>query len=557
MPRHNALSDGDLLALLRTEQDRLPLEAAQEILNRMDRLEEPLAALLSSDAAWLDSGPAWWAPLHATKLLAASGRASAFESVLAAIRRAHAEQREWILLGSTALLSAFGAGCAGSLTIVAEDSAESKALRIDALETLALLAVRGELPVDGVVRVAAALVRNEGVDAADALSPGGCAALILAHWICKDREKEVLAALGLDRRSAQRTYPGIWTLAKRGDVDVEDLFGSGPLLGWYSPEAIERRAERGSPRTFSDLMKARQWTEKPELRPFHDDLRLRPAAKTGRNDPCPCGSGKKFKKCCEGKKPVERDPRLDFALGRPVDDGMRDIRELFKLGLVNSTEDLNRLVVGKTTDEIRAMVQAHKPKAGPVPRVAKPEPAGTGHFDIEVSLHDIDPRIWRRFLLSDSATFLDLHDAIQDAGAWSDDHMFAFRTTDGSATVAEDPRGDGRPPADRVRLRDVFDPAAPTDLLYEYDFGDSWEVDLRCHGLVRESEPFERRLTGGARAFPAEDCGGVGGYEECVEAFAAKKPDADQRERLEWLGKWSPETFDLEQVSRRFNRPGR
>ena len=23
--------------------------------------------------------------------------------------------------------------------------------------------------------------------------------------------------------------------------------------------------------------------------------------KAGRNDPCPCGSGKKFKKCCEGQ----------------------------------------------------------------------------------------------------------------------------------------------------------------------------------------------------------------------------------------------------------------
>ncbi len=23
--------------------------------------------------------------------------------------------------------------------------------------------------------------------------------------------------------------------------------------------------------------------------------------KTGRNDPCPCGSGKKYKRCCEGK----------------------------------------------------------------------------------------------------------------------------------------------------------------------------------------------------------------------------------------------------------------
>ena len=24
----------------------------------------------------------------------------------------------------------------------------------------------------------------------------------------------------------------------------------------------------------------------------------------GRNDPCPCGSGKKYKKCCESKKTV-------------------------------------------------------------------------------------------------------------------------------------------------------------------------------------------------------------------------------------------------------------
>ncbi len=26
------------------------------------------------------------------------------------------------------------------------------------------------------------------------------------------------------------------------------------------------------------------------------------AKKVGRNDPCPCGSGKKFKKCCANKK---------------------------------------------------------------------------------------------------------------------------------------------------------------------------------------------------------------------------------------------------------------
>jgi SWIM/SEC-C metal-binding protein len=26
--------------------------------------------------------------------------------------------------------------------------------------------------------------------------------------------------------------------------------------------------------------------------------------KTGRNELCPCGSGKKFKKCCEGRAPI-------------------------------------------------------------------------------------------------------------------------------------------------------------------------------------------------------------------------------------------------------------
>lgn len=39
--------------------------------------------------------------------------------------------------------------------------------------------------------------------------------------------------------------------------------------------------------------------------------------KTGRNDPCPCGSGKKFKKCCEdkGKTKILKPERV--SLQRP------------------------------------------------------------------------------------------------------------------------------------------------------------------------------------------------------------------------------------------------
>jgi uncharacterized protein len=31
---------------------------------------------------------------------------------------------------------------------------------------------------------------------------------------------------------------------------------------------------------------------------YYPDTYVRPAPKVGRNDPCPCGSGKKYKKCC-------------------------------------------------------------------------------------------------------------------------------------------------------------------------------------------------------------------------------------------------------------------
>ncbi|WP_365305570.1 SEC-C metal-binding domain-containing protein [uncultured Thiodictyon sp.] len=38
----------------------------------------------------------------------------------------------------------------------------------------------------------------------------------------------------------------------------------------------------------------------PDRHPVVRRVPLRAATKVGRNDPCPCGSGKKYKKCCGG-----------------------------------------------------------------------------------------------------------------------------------------------------------------------------------------------------------------------------------------------------------------
>ena len=206
------------------------------------------------------------------------------------------------------------------------------------------------------------------------------------------------------------------------------------------------------------------------------------------------------------------------------------------------------------------------------------------YFEIGVSLLGNQPRIWRRFLISADATFGDLHDAIQAACGWLDYHLYEFlgdiegdvgpyglwetdarpiaRSGDYEPFDEEDERV---PVASKVKLRSYF-PESATRCFYRYDFGDDWQHVVELKQVVDLPERFERRLIGGARAFPPEDCGSTPGYEECCEArrltekelavLSERDPQQwDEVQRvLEWLGNWDPEQFDLEAAKLGFDR---
>jgi uncharacterized protein YecA (UPF0149 family) len=65
---------------------------------------------------------------------------------------------------------------------------------------------------------------------------------------------------------------------------------------FYAPAAIERRQQRWAGEDTEP------GEDELEYEPtFMDEVELpcaRSTPKTGRNEPCPCGSGKKHKKCC-------------------------------------------------------------------------------------------------------------------------------------------------------------------------------------------------------------------------------------------------------------------
>lgn len=92
-------------------------------------------------------------------------------------------------------------------------------------------------------------------------------------------------------------------------------------------------------------------------------------------------------------------------------------------------------------------------------------------------------------------------------------------------------------------------------VVYEYDFGDSWRHAVELVEVVTRDEKFVRRLVGGARAFPPEDCGGFPGYEDVVAvASGGRARFHDTATLQQWFGDWDPEAFDLEAVRQRFDR---
>lgn len=191
---------------------------------------------------------------------------------------------------------------------------------------------------------------------------------------------------------------------------------------------------------------------------------------------------------------------------------------------------------------------------------APKRPRAEGSFEFEVSVVGIKPRIWRRSTIKSSETFLDLHEAIQDAGGWWNYHQFLFedaRTRKPIASLPTSGEPDLAPFAGDVRLDWIIPPDGQAKLRYVYDFGDNWELDVVVRAFIPEPSPMQRRLLDGARAFPHEDSGGDGGYEDCLEALAATEPTQDQLERRTWLGDWTREAFDLEAGRKKFDRKKR
>lgn len=292
-----ACLDADaLIDLLIVDEDRVP----RNVVDVAARLGEPMISALRTRlrGAWDAPGHLgeWWLRLHATMILGLMERESAGFLLVEFMRRmAEAEDddlQDWLAGEWAALFGNKPPSVLDALRDVCRDRRLDWYVRANALEAVVAGAHRQgsemlESTLAWVARAAAdeSETREMRLWWADALLdyPREQYRALLERLAAPEADRAAV----FNVEDVRRAYAGD---ARHRSSQL----GKDPWR-FYTPEAIGKRQERW----------AREADEGDEMADTTDEALVpvtepyvRESPRVGRNDPCPCGSGRKFKKCC-------------------------------------------------------------------------------------------------------------------------------------------------------------------------------------------------------------------------------------------------------------------
>jgi hypothetical protein len=295
---YSALTDDALIGLLFTESDLLPREAVDEMISRGSRMADPLTWIVMDPASWRADGPSRWAPIHATLVLGAIGGDAAVLGLLTAADQADACHCRVVLDALPSIFGRFGAEVRPYLSERVRDPKRGASSRAKMAECLAATAARDVAGAEAVFAELGAVFAEQQDDSLD---------LVVGRVLLDFRRAECRAALlaYASRRGAQprgeTTGPAFTpeeverALVPDASPNLEGY--TADWLAFYAPEKIAAR-QAGRANQLSDATAVDVEMKSNEWQPDAGAQVVRSRPKVGRNALCPCGSGKKYKKCC-------------------------------------------------------------------------------------------------------------------------------------------------------------------------------------------------------------------------------------------------------------------
>ena len=294
----SAMSEAALMMVVTTSGDALPVEAIKECARRGDAMVPLLLRHLESDTHWRGDGDPgdWWALLHATMILGLIPGEDSARALLYAFRRITVDQSggllDWVSSSWPALCRNKKAYTTAPLKQIAEDKKMLWYTRSQAVDcVLADAYEQNSDELDRAIDWLAAMCADATEDTEFRVVAG--------HGLLdfpRERHRRVMEAL------VDLQEPGSLVANAYTRDEIQRSFDVGDSPEWqrfdnpwrfYEPTEIMSRRERwlreaGEPE--SDPWATGDFTRV--------ETYVRGGPKIGRNDPCPCGSGKKYKKCC-------------------------------------------------------------------------------------------------------------------------------------------------------------------------------------------------------------------------------------------------------------------
>ena len=319
------MATSELIELLFQEEDRVTLEHIQEIAKRGDEAKPRLLEILENQDYWYEGQLGeYWIELHVLIILSLMRDPSLIKPVLDTVLDSYFAEQRWVIERWPELMAHFGKaavdplmGFIGEYRDGYRDNPDFALARAQMAKALTLIALDEES------------VRPKVQD-------------FLCNLFADQEERDriflaqaVLCPIALDRKlgleavrkafhrkvitqSAYGQYNDVVRFVSDRRYDLRDEIGD-DLFDFYLPEAIAIRQQRW------ESVDTIQFHEEEYHRSFMGPApfplpfeRLYPKEevsvpkgyveseagnivrqeKVGRNDPCICGSGKKYKKCC-------------------------------------------------------------------------------------------------------------------------------------------------------------------------------------------------------------------------------------------------------------------
>ena len=127
-------------------------------------------------------------------------------------------------------------------------------------------------------------------------------------------------------------------------------------------------------------------------------------------------------------------------------------------------------------------------------------------------------------MVRSDSSIADLHPTLQIAFDWSDFHLHRFLIRGNAYGIGRSGFSSFSTDAKAVCLAE-FGFRINERFLYEYDFGDLWEHQIRVEGVQPvQSKTVYPVCVAGSRAAPSEDCGGPDAYMDRMDDHRLDPP---------------------------------